>query len=404
MSWIVFENEGVLDPVSIKTFGISVKESENPIGFFGTGLKYAIAILTRQDQEIKILSGNRTFEFKSKTLSVRGKDFSVITMNGEELPFTTELGKNWEVWQAFRELYCNALDEGGSCDSRMFLPETDENKTFVCVKGREFTSAFHERDSIVLSLPNHLMVGSGEVQVFNKVSEYIYYRGIRVLKTERPCLLTYNIKDDLELTEDRTVKSPSSALSKIPRAIAALKDKTIIKQVLTADRRMFEQELSFSSIDFWQERISAEFDEVLETEFGFNNDHLNKSARDYLVKKKNKSALKNYEEESLTTVEKKQLDRCKDIILKLYPDFQMYKILVVKNLGQTTMALADFNDRKIVISKRSFDMGTKFLLSTLIEEYFHLKTGYADCSRELQTFLFDSYCGIIENHVLQEPI
>lgn len=44
---IIFRNKGVIDPKSITTFGVSSKENPGAIGFFGTGLKYAIAILLR---------------------------------------------------------------------------------------------------------------------------------------------------------------------------------------------------------------------------------------------------------------------------------------------------------------------------------------------------------------------
>ena len=47
---IVFENPGEIDIRSISTFGVSVKEGDNPIGFFGTGLKYAIVVLLRTGQ------------------------------------------------------------------------------------------------------------------------------------------------------------------------------------------------------------------------------------------------------------------------------------------------------------------------------------------------------------------
>ena len=56
---IIFENPGEIDPVAIITFGINVKESDHPIGFFGTGLKYALAILLREGQPITIQSGER---------------------------------------------------------------------------------------------------------------------------------------------------------------------------------------------------------------------------------------------------------------------------------------------------------------------------------------------------------
>lgn len=40
---LTFHNPGELDPRLITTFGVSIKESTNPIGYFGTGLKYALA-------------------------------------------------------------------------------------------------------------------------------------------------------------------------------------------------------------------------------------------------------------------------------------------------------------------------------------------------------------------------
>ena len=43
---IVFENPGEIDVAAISTFGVSVKETDNPIGFFGTGLKVRHCHLT----------------------------------------------------------------------------------------------------------------------------------------------------------------------------------------------------------------------------------------------------------------------------------------------------------------------------------------------------------------------
>lgn len=54
---IVFENEGEIDPQLIMLIGVNVKASDSAIGFFGTGLKYAIACLLRWGEEIEIQSG-----------------------------------------------------------------------------------------------------------------------------------------------------------------------------------------------------------------------------------------------------------------------------------------------------------------------------------------------------------
>ncbi len=57
MSFVIFRNKGVIDPSSITTFGVSSKENPGAIGFFGTGLKYAIAILLREGCDITIHAG-----------------------------------------------------------------------------------------------------------------------------------------------------------------------------------------------------------------------------------------------------------------------------------------------------------------------------------------------------------
>lgn len=51
---VIFENPGEIDPRMISTFGVNVKENDSAIGFFGTGLKYAIAILLRNHHRISI--------------------------------------------------------------------------------------------------------------------------------------------------------------------------------------------------------------------------------------------------------------------------------------------------------------------------------------------------------------
>lgn len=54
---VIFRNKGIIDPRSITTFGVSSKDSESAIGYFGTGLKYAIAILLREGCKIDIYTG-----------------------------------------------------------------------------------------------------------------------------------------------------------------------------------------------------------------------------------------------------------------------------------------------------------------------------------------------------------
>ena len=103
---IVFENEGEIDPRLVMLIGVNVKESASAIGFFGTGLKYAVACLTRWGEEICIQSGTAEFTFSVEDTEIRGRNFGIIHMCSKidraALGFTTELGKRWEPWMVYR--------------------------------------------------------------------------------------------------------------------------------------------------------------------------------------------------------------------------------------------------------------------------------------------------------------
>ena len=104
MKYICFKNTGTIEPDFISSFGVSVKNDNSCIGFFGTGLKYALAILMREGAKVTIYSGGKTMRIGTKDAILKGKSFKFVTMNGKQLPFTTELGKTWEPWMAYREL------------------------------------------------------------------------------------------------------------------------------------------------------------------------------------------------------------------------------------------------------------------------------------------------------------
>ena len=115
MNTVYFDTPGLLDMRAVTTFGLSVKENENPIGYFGTGLKYAIAILLRNGADLTISnSSGDVYSFSVNKDTFRNVEFNALAMHSSmrdvELPFTTELGKNWKMWMAFREMYCNTQD------------------------------------------------------------------------------------------------------------------------------------------------------------------------------------------------------------------------------------------------------------------------------------------------------
>jgi hypothetical protein len=198
---IVHETPGLIDIRSFTTFGLHAKpNSTNPIGKFGTGLKYSVAALLRLGCTVRVFIGLTEYEFVTVNDKFRGVDVKMCRMRKrssilkkwsyEALPFTTDHGKFWEAWQAFRELESNTRDEGGRTfvyDGDMLL---EKDKTFIVVDGAPYEEAFNDRDKIFL--PNALTVREGDdrMQVFNEPSKHLYWRGVRVFDLEQSAIYT----------------------------------------------------------------------------------------------------------------------------------------------------------------------------------------------------------------------
>lgn len=261
---IVFENSGEIDIRLAMLIGVNVKENSSAIGFFGTGLKYAIACLTRREEEITIQSGLAEFSFNSEPVSIRGKEFSLINLfsrlDRAQLGFTTELGKHWQPWMVYRELWSNAHDESGA---RVYetssKPAPSANITRVIVAGARIEAAHSARREFILSSdPSSALATTPELEIFPGPSRGIFYRNILVQALDKPSIFTYNIKAQLYLTEDRTAGSWSTDPI-IVRDLAKLDNKRIIESCLLAPNGNMESRLDYDYLylepsSIWLER------------------------------------------------------------------------------------------------------------------------------------------------------
>lgn len=239
---LVFSNKGQMDPRLITTMGVNVKENESPVGAFGTGLKYAIAITLCLKGSIAILTGHKAYYFHTDLQTIRGKEFSFITMQeGEQRPistlgFTTDLGKAWAPWMAYRELRANCQDEGGEVQERDKLPQLDPDMTYICVACPEIESA-HKKSSTFWLAGEPLWSGHG-VSVFPGRSPDLFYRGVRATVTSKPkeeafYKFHYSITQAMDLTEDRTLADMWTAKRRISEAIVQCDNKEIVEAALS---------------------------------------------------------------------------------------------------------------------------------------------------------------------------
>ncbi|SPA24547.1 hypothetical protein CBM2637_A140083 [Cupriavidus taiwanensis] len=398
---IVFENPGEIDVVSISTFGVSVKEGETPIGFFGTGLKYAIAVLLRSGHEITVFSGRQVVEFGLSQEVVRGKSFQFVTMavgtdQAQPIGFTTELGKQWELWMAYREIACNCKDEQGTASRAVNWPQPEAGKTKIIVKGDAFESVFAESHFYILEDAPYATIGTVEVR--KRAGHSFFYRGVRVHQFQRAGLFTYNDNAQLELTEDRTVKEQYQPAYRIARALLQANDESLLREVLTADSKTLEGSLDFHG---WGVAPSDAFLRVVGDCVSDRMTKVNPTA--FKVWSEATSKPFTPREIELTAVQSRSMERALDFCGRI--GFQIrgsYPIKVVESLGEGCLGLAQ--DRTIFIAERVFHLGgTKQLASTLIEEYLHLRHGWKDLTRELQSFLFEKLVSVGEE-LVGEPL
>lgn len=266
MTTIVHETPGLIDMRSLTLMGAQAKPStKSPIGYFGTGLKYAIAVLLRNQVPVTLWRGEEQHVFYLRTTKFRDKDFDQVMVRRArglmarwtyiELPFTTQLGRNWELWMALRELHSNTLDEQGTTRAALLNDELGVSgdrgmpgHTRIIVGPHDgYTDAWSKIGDIFLPLAGVQWDGKQRVDVERVPSKHLYWRGMRVmdLPKEAPAMLRWNILAPLELTEDRTVKYSFYASGAVAREVAESSDERLIRDVLTAPERTWESTLDW---------------------------------------------------------------------------------------------------------------------------------------------------------------
>ncbi len=379
MKTVSFRNDGVLDTRAISTFGVNVKKSDNAIGYFGTGLKYAIAIILREGCGITI-HADKCYIFEKRDEVVRGKTFQFIYMNGEPLGFTTELGKNWKMWQAFRELYCNTLDEDGFVTDKNLRAAKD--KTTIVVTGQQFYDVYLTRDKIILQTKPIFEHALCDIHPGN--NSVIYYRGVRIYDGMGAGLFTYNIKSKINISEDRTAMYEFQLKNNMAKAIISCADDELCRKLILAPDNYLEHEINYDANGPSENFLRVARELRL-------NPKANPSLTEFLIQNGGIPALKDADLDEVQTV---MLDRAIDFCGRIGYPVQAYKIIVSPKLRGGVMGLAE--NKKIHLSLDAFGMGTKYVASTLIEEYLHILTGHQDCTRELQNYLFNDIVSLGE--------
>lgn len=259
---VVFETPGLIDLRAFTVLGVSAKPAtQAPIGMFGTGLKYAIAVAVRHGITPAVHIGTTQYTFMKKPSEFRGQPIELLQMRElrprwkwprySELPFTTAYGRYWDLWQVYRELEANTRDEQGHTYVRPpdATPIRTPNCTYIEIIDPAFAEVYANRDEIFLPNASQSLDAKAILEVFPSPSSFLYYRGMRVHELSKPSLRTYNIIRELELTEDRTLRYEFQARQALGDYTRKSLDREFVRLIVTASDNDWEGQIEYNS---WQ--------------------------------------------------------------------------------------------------------------------------------------------------------
>jgi hypothetical protein len=395
---IVFTNPGIIDTDAAFTLGVNVKESENPIGHFGTGLKFAIATILRNNGSIIIWRSNdERIVLSAQPKVIRGKDFGIVNAQhfyadgpGDPyaLGFTTDLGKGWQPWMAFRELACNALDEAGKFYSTMGEPDPQAGTTIV-VTGGGIEDAYNDRQGILAE--GEPLYADERFEVRPGETNFIYYRGVRIGQLPRTMTHRYNLLSKIDLTEDRTFKYQWEVLDKLGGALMQCDDPKVVDRALTCGENYLEHHLTLPGYVV-PAPVFKEAARNLRSDLS-HGANANPAAKE-LARQHRLAELGPDSSVQLEPHHQQMMDRSIAALLVAGFDVTSYEITVVDDLGPDRLGMA--KEGRIFIAMRAFQRGSREVAATLLEEYAHLRTGHGDATLGLQNWLFDQLLDQIE--------
>lgn len=375
---IYIHSPNVFDETALRIMGLSAKVNDNSIGRFGTGLKYAVAIILRNGGSLTIQRRSApAITFRTSDSEFRGKSFTGIEMNcgkgWEPLPFTTDYGRDWELWKAYRELVSNAYDEGGDVSDSLIAAET-----VFEVEG--LAEPRQQHDSIFLAHERKKFFSHRELEIDPEPSSVVYYRNIRAaqLSESLPCRI--NILGEIKLTEDRTIASEY-----VIRTIVAyhvLRDMTEA-QIETVFRSRLWDKLNCGI--YYNDITSAAFMNVARTSAFVPN-----NVASWLSRKNEES--NQFRERSLSASEQNLVSAAMTIVRKIMPDAEQSELTFVAKLVDTC-GLYDTESGKCYIAATTFGKGRDHLAATIYEELCHKHYGYRDESRSFQEHLLQTLIG-----------
>lgn len=415
MKYLKIQNKGQLDIRLVALMGGTTKTNqETKIGQFGTGLKYVLAYLIRNNIDFKFFSGINSIDITIEQEVIKEEEFNIICINGNRTSITDKMGLEWEAWMIIRELWCNALDEGESLrDIIQDEPVGIEDCTTVYIQVTsevkdvlENWSKYFIENAVPLFEYENCIIYKGEKHL------KVYKQGILIHEDkEQPSLFYYDILN-ANINELREYRG--YIRSDISKAIlgADVALSTYILENITDEHLEAELHYEFYKFsDGWKEAIgSAKL--IHPDALTVLKERIKENFDDYIVVPKSLykalsiqfpgvGALRVsdkvhefYEvyDEKLETKVKQALVILEQVGYEFSPELKFYYGVFG---NKDTRARINLDSKEVFISERIKDLSLFELCSVLIEENEHFRTAYSDCSREFQQHFIDLYLRVL---------
>ena len=233
MEYLKISNQTLIEPNAFKLLGACTKRDDaTKIGYFGSGLKYGIAVLLRKNIDFVVYSGLQKIDISLKSEIFREKAFNVIHIAGEKTSLTTDMGIDWELWQAIREVYCNALDETNShhCIINEICPKENETAFYISLENKDMADLIQKWDTY-FSFNRRMLVGD-ENKIFDSISDKVnvYRKGIRCYDEFYASLYDYDF-DNISINESRVVKWGWEVKEKLAELWGKYATKSMIRNI-----------------------------------------------------------------------------------------------------------------------------------------------------------------------------
>ena len=419
MKYLKIKSEGQIQKEAFTLLGASTKKGEKgKIGLYGSGNKYAVASLLRNNIMFSVFSGENEIKFTTKEKEYRGKKFNIILVDGKETSLTTEMGgDDWDdSFSYIREVYSNALDEEGETEMDV-VEEPSGEKGFTCFfiqytkEVKDFYKNIH--NYFCVNNPNVLHSNNyGSIYLSENNELRLFRRGILCFNNKEKSLFNYN--GNFEINESRVLKDEWGSRYRVGEIWQKCTDEGLIKSLLLGlhggNAGFYEHKMEFHTFstfsDAWHNAVDdMEFVGVEHLNMFEKKDLKGKIALPFEMLKtlrrniphikilgvsSDDKSLKVKAEPSDTLVNK-----VIDAISLLYKtDYRERfreepKINYVKFKDSHTRAEAENGEIYLSINLDSYSVDE--IAKILIEENEHNLTGFGDKTREFQDHLFNLY-------------